>query len=349
MKNKLKIAIIGSSGYTGLELIRILQNHQFSDIQILIADSNAGKNMSEIYPHLDILDLPKLIKIEQADFSQMDVIFSCLPHNHSQKIISDIFAEDHKKNLKIIDLAADFRLKNTKDYQKWYGEHEAENLQKEAIYALPEMNRQKIKKARLIACPGCYPTSILLPLLPLLNSSLIKPDNIISDSKSGVTGAGRSLKIGNLFCEANENISAYSVANHRHIAEIEQEINLISKSVAKIDFTTHLIPVNRGILSTIYVDLADGFSKEDLINCLKTKYDDEYFVKISDHIPSVKEVAGTNLCKISVQNGRSEGRVIIISVIDNLIKGASGQAVQNMNIAFDIDEREGLEIIGKMI
>ena len=211
------------------------------------------------------------------------------------------------------------------------------------------MNRQKIKKARLIACPGCYPTSILLPLLPLLNSSLIKPDNIISDSKSGVTGAGRSLKIGNLFCEANENISAYSVANHRHIAEIEQEINLISKSVAKIDFTPHLIPVNRGILSTIYVDLADGFSKEDLINCLKTKYDDEYFVKISDHIPSVKEVAGTNLCKISVQNGRSEGRVIIISVIDNLIKGASGQAVQNMNIAFDIDEREGLEIIGKMI
>ncbi|MDA7705695.1 N-acetyl-gamma-glutamyl-phosphate reductase [Rickettsiales bacterium] len=348
MNKKLKIAIIGASGYTGLELIRILQNHQFADIQILIANSNAGKNLSEIYPHLDIIDLPKLITVQEADFSDIDVVFSCLPHNHSQKIIADIFNSKHKESLRIIDLAADFRLKNTDDYKKWYGQHQAINLQKEAIYSLPEINREKIKKARLIACPGCYPTSILLPLLPLLNSCLIKPDNIISDSKSGVTGAGRSLKIGNLFCEANENISAYAIGSHRHIAEIEQEINLISKSNSQIDFTPHLIPVNRGILSTIYVDLEDGFEHQDLINCLTTKYEDEYFVKISDHIPSIKEVNGTNLCKIAIIKARSKNKAIIISVIDNLIKGASGQAVQNMNIAFDIDEREGLEILGQL-
>lgn len=348
MKDKLKIAIIGASGYTGLELIRILQNHQFSDIKILIGQSNAGKKMLEIYPHLDIIDLPKLITLEEADFSNMDVIFSCLPHGHSQKIITNIFSSNHKKSLKVIDLAADFRLKNLDDYQKWYGEHQAINLQKEAIYSLPEINRQKIKKARLIACPGCYPTSILLPLLPLLNSCLIKPDSIISDSKSGVTGAGRSLKLGNLFCEANENILAYGIASHRHIAEVEQEINLISKSNAKIDFTPHLIPVNRGILSTIYIDLMDGFTEQDLTNCLKTKYEDEYFVKISDHIPAIKEVNGTNLCKISVSKARSSNKAIIVSVIDNLIKGASGQAVQNMNIAFDIDEREGLDILGHL-
>lgn len=346
MNNKLKIAIIGASGYTGLELIRLLQNHQFADIKILIANSNAGKDFSEIYPHLDIIDLPKLTNIEGVGFSDIDVVFSCLPHNHSQKIITDIFASNHKKSLKVIDLAADFRLKNPADYDQFYGKHQALELQKEAIYALPEMNREKIKKSRLIACPGCYPTSILLPLLPLLDSCLIKPDNIISDSKSGVTGAGRSLKIGNLFCEDNENISAYSIASHRHIAEIEQEINLISKSDSRIDFTPHLIPVNRGILSTIYVDLVDGFNEQDLINCLKTKYEDEYFVKISNHTPSIGEVVGTNLCKISVTKARSSDRAIIVSVIDNLIKGASGQAVQNMNIAFDIDEREGLDILG---
>lgn len=346
MKDKLKIAIIGASGYTGVELIKILQNHQFADIKILIAESNAGKHLFEIYPHLDILDLPKLIKINEADFSDVDVIFSCLPHNHSQKIISDILSTNCKKTLKIIDLAADFRLKSTEDYREWYGEHQAINLQKEAVYALPEMNREGIKKAQLISCPGCYPTSVLLPLLPLLNNHLISPNNIISDSKSGVTGAGRSLKIGNLFCETNDNILAYSLASHRHTVEIEQEINFVAKSNIKIDFTPHLIPVNRGILSTIYVDLAEGISEKDLINCLQTKYEDEYFVKISNHIPSIKEVSGTNLCKIAVKKARSKNRVIIVSVIDNLIKGASGQAVQNMNIAFDIDEREGLEILG---
>ena len=182
--------------------------------------------------------------------------------------------------------------------------------------------------------------------MPLLNNRLIKTSNIISDSKSGVTGAGRSLKIGNLFCEVNENILAYNLSSHRHIAEIEQEINFICKLNTKIDFTPHLIPINRGILSTIYVDLEDNFNEKDLINCLKTKYDDEYFVKISDHIPGIKEVCGTNLCKISVNKARSSNKVIIVSVIDNLIKGASGQAVQNMNIAFDIDEREGLKILG---
>lgn len=349
MINKLKIAIIGASGYTGLELIKILQNHQHVQIDILVAGKNAGNEMQEIYPHLDILDLPQLIDINAADFSNIDIIFSCLPHNNSQKMILDIFNSNHKENLKIIDLAADFRLINIDDYQKWYGPHQAIDLQKKAIYGLSEINRNKIEKSNLIACPGCYPTSILLPLLPLLESKLISKDNIIIDAKSGVTGAGRSLKIGNLFCEINDNISAYSIANHRHIAEIEQEINISNNSNTKIDFTPHLIPVNRGILSTIYVDLNDNFTEQDLINCLKTKYDDEYFVKICEHIPTIKEVAGSNLCKISVQKARSDNKAIIICVIDNLIKGAAGQAVQNMNITLNIDEREGLNIIADRI
>jgi N-acetyl-gamma-glutamyl-phosphate reductase len=336
---KLKIAIIGASGYTGVELIRILLNHPNAEISALCANSNAGQKIEELYPHLNSFNLPKLNKVEEVNFNEIDVVFCCLPHATSQEIIKNL----HEiKSLKIIDLSADFRLENPADYKKWYDhDHSAIEAQKNAIYGLSEINRNKIKKSNLIACPGCYPTSILLPLIPLLENNLVKKENIIADSKSGVSGAGRSLKQGNLFCEINNSFKAYGVGKHRHVSEIEQELAKSAKSSVTIDFTPHLIPINRGIISTIYADLENKISVQDVKNCLKTKYQDEYFVKIVDEV-SITNVASTNFCEIAVFEARS-GKVIITSAIDNLCKGASGQAVQNMNIIFGLDERAGLQ------
>src|SRR3989338_2287658 len=339
---KLNVAIIGASGYTGAELIRILLNHPEVHIATLIANSNAEKEISEIYPHLKSFKLPILQKIEDADFSQVDVAFCCLPHTNSQEIIV-VLAQDFP-DLKIIDLSADFRLDDIKNYEKWYGnEHKAPEIQAEAVYGLSEINRDKIKKSVLIACPGCYPTSSLLPLIPLLQNKMIDEKSIIIDSKSGVSGAGRNLKQGNLFCEIKNSVKAYSIGKHRHVGEIEQELSKAYGSTLEVDFTAHLIPINRGIISTIYVSLKSGFTAQDLKNCLKTKYEDEYFVNVIDEEPNISDVVGSNFCNIAVFKARTKNRAVIISVIDNLCKGASGQAVQNMNIIFGFDERLGLE------
>lgn len=341
----LNIAIIGASGYTGAELIRLLLNHPKVKISALIANSNAGQKMSDIYPHLRIFDLPQLQKIEEVDFSEIDVAFGCLPHATSQKIINNLKVDKKFEKLKIIDLSADFRLSDVAQYQKWYNqEHQAPDLQKSTIYGLSEINRDKIKKSDLIACPGCYPTSILLPLIPLLENKLINDKNIIVDSKSGVSGAGRSLKQNNLFCEINNSFKPYSIGGHRHIAEIQQELSNVNKSEVELEFTPHLIPINRGIISTIYVDLLKNISVSDLKNCLDTKYDDEYFVDISDNSIAISDVIGTNFCSISVNEAQTKNKAIITSTIDNLCKGASGQAVQNMNIMFGFDERLGLNL-----
>jgi N-acetyl-gamma-glutamyl-phosphate reductase len=219
----------------------------------------------------------------------------------------------------------------------------AKNLQPQAVYGLSEIHRNKIKKSNLIACPGCYPTSALLPLIPLLENDLILPKGIIIDSKSGATGAGRSLKTANLFCEINNSVKAYSIGKHRHIGEIEQELGKAYGSSFEIDFTPHLIPINRGIISTIYADINPKYSLEDIKNCLNTKYEDEYFVRVIEGEPNISDVVGTNFCVISANENRAGGKVILVSVIDNLCKGASGQAVQNMNIVFGFDEKSGLE------
>ena len=342
---KLKIAIIGASGYTGAELIRILLNHKKVEISALIANSNAGQKVEQLYPHLIHYNLPSLKKLEEVDFSEIDIAFGCLPHTTSQETFKKLLADGKNSHLKIFDLSADFRLENAEDYLKWYEhQHIAQDLQPQAVYGLSEINRNKIKKSNLIACPGCYPTSALLPLIPLLENQLIKKEDIIIDSKSGTSGAGRSLKQGNLFCEVNESVKAYSVGKHRHIGEIEQELSKAAKSRIEIDFTPHLLPINRGIISTIYVNLNDGFSVEDAKNCLETKYENEPFVQIIEGDPNIKDVSGTNLCVFSVKKARSKNKIIIVSVIDNLCKGASGQAVQNMNIVFGFDEKEGLEM-----
>lgn len=345
---KIQVAVMGASGYTGAELIRILLNHQKVEISALIANSNAGQKIAQLYPHLVHYDLPDLKKIEEIDFKKIDVVFGCLPHTTSQETFKKLLENSENSHLKIIDLSADFRLENVADYKLWYEhEHVAPSLQSKAIYGLSEIHRKQIKKSNLIACPGCYPTSALLPLIPLLENNLIKKDSIIIDSKSGVTGAGRSLKQSNLFCEVNESVKAYSVGKHRHIGEIEQELNKAAKSnfsdkKIEVDFTPHLLPINRGIISTIYTKTNQGFSFFDVKNCLETKYADEHFIQIIDGEPNIKDVVGTNFCLISAKKARTENGVILVSVIDNLCKGASGQAVQNMNIIFGFDEKEGL-------
>lgn len=343
--NKIKAAIIGASGYTGAELIRILVNHPQIEICALIANSNAGQRIEDLYSHLIHYNLPDLKKLDEIDFSKIDVAFGCLPHTTSQETFKKLLSDEKNSHLKIIDLSADFRLDDVNDYKKWYNnDHIATELQPQAVYGLSEINRNDIKKSNLIACPGCYPTSALLPLIPLLENDLIKKENIIIDSKSGVTGAGRAAKQANLFCELNESVKAYAIGAHRHIGEVQQELSKSAKSPITVDFTPHLLPINRGIISTIYADLNDGFCVQDIKNCLETKYEDEKFVRVINGEPNIKNVVGTNFCMISANESNSQTKVILVSVIDNLCKGASGQAVQNMNMIFGLDESLGLNL-----
>ncbi len=261
----IKAAIIGASGYTGAELIRILLNHKKVEISELIANSNAGQKIEQLYPHLIHYGLPALKKIEEVDFTQIDVVFGCLPHTTSQETFKKLLSDPKNSHLKIFDLSADFRLEDVEDYKKWYDhEHVAKELQPQAVYGLSEIHRNKIKKSNLIACPGCYPTSALLPLIPLLENNLIEKHDIIIDSKSGTTGAGRSVKQANLFCEVNESVKAYSIGKHRHMGEIEQELGKAAGAKIEIDFTPHLLPINRGIISTIYAKINPKFSLEDI-------------------------------------------------------------------------------------
>ena len=337
---QIKIAIIGASGYTGAELVRLLARHPQADIVALTADRNAGKPMADVFPHLGGLDLPDLTKKEDVHWDGIDVVFCCLPHGTTQEFIAGL-----PKTVKIIDLSADFRLSNVKTYAEWYGhDHLAPDLQQDAVYGITELARAAIKKARLIANPGCYPTSALLPLVPLIEAKQIDTANIIIDAKSGVTGAGRAPKEGTLFAEVSEGIHAYGVAAHRHAPEIEQGLSAAAGADILVNFTPHLMPMNRGILSTIYVELANGASADDLRATLQKKYAKEPFVRVlaNGTVPHTRHVRGSNHCLIGVVADRLKGRAVIMSVIDNLVKGASGQAVQNMNLVCGLDETTGL-------
>jgi len=338
---KQRIAILGASGYTGAELLRFLLLHPHISIKSLTADSQAGKSMREVYPHLDFAGLPDLIPLSQLNYDEIDVAFCCLPHGTTQQVIAAI-----PKHVKVIDLSADFRLADTKTYKEWYGhEHSAPELQKEAVYGLTELHRDKIRTARLVANPGCYPTSAQLPLMPLLKNKLIETDNIIIDAKSGMTGAGRGAKQAMLFTEVNEGVDAYSIGAHRHAPEIEQGLTLAHGKPVIVNFTPHHMPMNRGILSTIYVKIAAGKTVADLSDCLSKTYAGEPFVKIAAKgvSPSTQMVRGTNFCLIGLWNDRLPGRAIIVSVIDNLVKGASGQAIQNMNLMCGFLETTALQ------
>jgi len=343
MTKKINAAIIGASGYTGVELIRILLTHEHVEIKYLIAESNAGLPASEIYPHLSVFELPDLVRLSEADFSGVDVAFCCLPHATSQKIIKEL-----PEHLKIIDLSADFRLKDVDVYEKWYGnEHAAIELQEDAVYGLTEIFREDVKNARIVACPGCYPTGATLPLVPLLKNNLIEGVDIIIDAKTGVTGAGRAAKQSFLFTEVNEGAKAYNVCKHRHIPEIEQTLSIASGNDIKVNFTPQLVPMSRGILSTIYVKIKDGVEVEQLRKSLNDSYSQEPFVNVlaKGKLPSTHDVYNTNMCNIAVVEGSTDNRAVIISVIDNLTKGSSGQAVQNIYIMFGLEETFGLKYI----
>jgi N-acetyl-gamma-glutamyl-phosphate reductase len=340
MGEGLEVGILGASGYTGAELLRLLGDHPRTRVACLTADRHAGRDPAEVFPHLAPYGLPRLLRIEDAPLDRLDVIFCCLPHATTQEVIKGL-----PRGPRVVDLSADFRLRDVDTYRQWYGhEHKAPELQREAVYGLTEIHRARIREARLVANPGCYTTTAELPLIPLLEDGLIDPDSIVVDAKSGVTGAGRSLREGLLHAEASEGFSAYGVAGHRHAPEIEQELSDAAGRPVTVTFTPHLVPMNRGIFATIYVRLGDRASAGDLQTSLARRYEGEPFVRVLPQkaMPSTAHVRGTNLCLIAVHEDRVRGRAILLSVTDNLVKGASGQALQNMNAMAGLDETTGL-------
>lgn len=339
--NQQRIAILGASGYTGAELLRLLRHHPQVEIRALTADRQAGKPIAVVFPHLAGEGLPDLVAIGDVDWSGLDLVFCGLPHGTTQEVISAL-----PGHLRIVDLSADFRLSDTATYAEWYGhEHQAPELQREAVYGLTEIAREQVRGARLVANPGCYPTSAQLPLIPLIRARLIDADDIVIDAKSGVSGAGRAVRESSLFCEVAEGIHAYGVAGHRHAPEIEQGLSQAAGRNIVVSFTPHLMPMNRGILSTIYVRLAAGATLGDLRAVLERAYAAEPFVRVlpDGGLPATRHVRGTNLCLIGLSRDRVAGRAILVSAIDNLVKGASGQAIQNMNVMLGLPETTALE------
>lgn len=341
MHEKVRIGVIGASGYTGADLVRLAVRHPLIDIAVLTANSHAGKRMEAVFPHLAGLGLPDLITNEEADWSGIDAVFCGLPHATSQQVIAAL-----PGHLKVIDMSADFRLRDPATYEKWYGgAHKALHLQAEAVYGLSEHYREAIRGARLVACPGCYPTAVLMLLLPLVKAGLIDAGDLVIDAKSGVSGAGRSLKQNILFCEAGEGLSPYAIASHRHAPEIEQEISLAAGREVIVNFTPHLIPMSRGELITCYARLAGGATAEDCRNALAERYGEEPFVHMAPEgiNPATQYVRGSNNVMLGTYADRVPGRVILVSTLDNLVKGSAGQALQNFNLMLGFDETTGLE------
>ncbi len=332
----LKVAIIGPSGYTGHEIIRILLQHPKVKIKLLIGNKSEGKLISEIFSSLSHIDLPKIRNLKAVSFSNIDIVFSCMPGGNLDKIIHLI-----PKDVVVIDLSADFRIKDVKLFEKYYKKHQNPKFLKKFTYGLTELNRKKIKRSKYIACPGCYPTSILIPILPIIKKNVISNNDIIVDSKSGLSGAGRNTKEGLLFSENYNSFKAYGGGDHRHVPEIESCIYDQTAKKVNIIFTPHLIPINRGILSTIYLKGNASLIQKTLLKY----YENESFIQINDlgEMPKISDVTGSNLCRIGILQHNKKNHVIITSVIDNLLKGASGQAIQNMNLIFDLPEELGLD------
>ena len=354
LADRIGVGVFGASGYAGGELVRLLVRHPNVDIRVLTAERKAHSSYGAVFPHLASAKLPELVSINEVNWSDndVDILFCALPHGQTQELISGLFGKNGRgdvvaghKDMKVIDLSSDFRLA-PQLYAQWYGKtHMAPALQNEAVYGLTEFAKGDIEGARLVSCPGCYPTATLLPLLPILKNQLIEADGIIIDAKSGVSGAGRTVSETNLFCEINDGIHAYAVGGHRHAPEIETQLTQVAGENVTVSFTPHLVPMNRGILSTIYVKLRGGTSADDLRRCLSDYYENETFVCVIPESGALatRHVRGSNYCLIGVEKDRLTGRAIILSVIDNLVKGAAGQAVHNMNLMSGLDETTGLE------
>ncbi len=340
MSTRIKVGILGASGYTGADLVRLLALHPEVEIRLLTANAHAGKPLGAVFPHLGYLELPDLVTVDEADWSALDVVFCALPHATTQQIVKTL-----PGSLKVVDLSADFRIEDPETYATWYGhEHYAPELQPHAVYGLPEVNRERIAAGRLIACPGCYPTAVLLALLPLVREGLVNPEDLIIDAKSGVSGAGRGLKENLLFCESGEGISAYAIGSHRHAPEIEQEIGKAAGREVLVNFTPHLVPMSRGELVTCHLRLSAGVKVEDLRESLRKAYEGDVFVRrlAPGAMPSTQMVRGSNYVAMAVFEDRIPGRAIVVAALDNLVKGSSGQAIQNMNLQFALPETTAL-------
>ncbi len=341
----IKAAILGATGYAGIELVRILSNHPEVSIEILGSQSFAGQKISEVYQNFEHILEKECEKLDLEKVKACDVAFTALPHGASKEVIPALL----EQGVKVIDLSGDYRYDSVKVYEEWYGEpHSSPELLEESVYGLCELHRDKIKNTRLIGNPGCYTTCSILGTAPLLASKLGKTENIIIDAKSGVTGAGRGVTLPYHFCECTENSKAYKIATHRHTSEIEQELSNIAGEEIKLSFTPHLIPQKRGILATIYVNLTKPCTTEEIIELYKEYYKDEFFVRVKEAgtLPETKNVAGSNFVDIGAVVDKRLNRAVIVSALDNIVKGAAGQAVQNMNIMFGLEETTGLKTAG---
>lgn len=341
----IKVGIIGSTGYAGQELIRILLQHKETEIVWYGSKSFIDKKYYEVFQNMFQLVDDKCLDDNMEELAEKaDVIFTATP----QGLCASIVTEEILKKVKIIDLSADFRIKDVKTYEEWYGiEHKSPKFIEEAVYGLCEINREKVKKARLIANPGCYPTCTTLSIYPLLKEGIIEPGSIIVDAKSGTSGAGRSAKLANLYCEVNENIKAYGVANHRHTPEIEEQLSYAAGENLNINFTPHLVPMNRGILTTSYASLKKSVSYDEVKAIYDKYYEKEYFVRVLDKgiCPETRWVEGSNYVDVNFVIDERTSRIIMMGAMDNLVKGAAGQAVQNMNLMFGLEETQGLKLV----
>jgi len=341
---KTKVGIIGATGYTGVELLRLLLHHPQVEVAALTSQKYAGMPIDQVFPSL-MKHLP--LKCEELNVEQIskktDFVFTAVPHKTAMEVVP-LF---HRQGKKIVDLSADFRFRNAAVYEKWYQKHTSADLLPESVYGLPELHREEIRNARIVGNPGCYPTGALIGLSPLVKKGMISVDHIVVDSKSGVSGAGRDVVLESLFCEVNEGVKAYKIFAHRHTPEIDQELSRLAQKEMNVTFVPHLIPMDRGILSTLYVRLTKKMKTEELLHAIEDFYQGEPFIRTypKGKLPSTKDVRGSNFCGIGVTVSESDHRAVIVTAIDNLVKGASGEAVQNMNIMLGFPETMGLDVL----
>ncbi len=341
---KTKVGIIGATGYTGLELLRFLIHHPEIEIRALTSQKYAGVEIGQVFPALTNQIQIKCEELSAERISEKtDFLFTAVPHKTAMEIVP-VF---HKKGKRIVDLSADFRLKDANVYEKWYQKHTATDLLPKSVYGLPELHREEIRKAKIVGNPGCYPTGALIGLIPLVKSGMIFHEGIVVDSKSGLSGAGRDVVLESLFCEVNEGVKAYKIFAHRHTPEIDQELSQVARKEIKVTFVPHLIPMDRGILSTLYVHLKKKMKTDELLNAFQDFYRGEPFVRIypKGKLPNTKDVRGSNFCDIGVAVSEPDDRAVVVTAIDNLVKGASGEAVQNMNIMLGYPETMGLDVL----
>jgi N-acetyl-gamma-glutamyl-phosphate reductase len=340
---KTRVGIIGATGYTGVELLRLLLLHPEVEVTALTSQKYAGVPINQVFPSL----MKHLqLKCEELSIDQIskktDFIFTAVPHKTAMETVPLFY----QKGKRVVDLSADFRFKDPAVYEQWYQKHTSADLLSESVYGLPELHREKIRNAKIVGNPGCYPTGALIGLIPLIKKGVISYENIVIDSKSGVSGAGRDVVLESLFCEVNEGVKAYKIFEHRHLPEIEQELSEMVQKKVVVTFVPHLVPMDRGILTTIYVKLNKKIETEEVLSTFQEFYREEPFVRIypKGKIPNTKDVRGSNYCDIGVAVNESDDRTVVVTAIDNLVKGASGEAVQNMNIMLGYPETMGLDL-----